>query len=127
MSLQKFTSNFFIFTGTLIGLVILLQNIFSNTLLFVPQFWLIFGFLAGITYIAYLLVVIGIKRDPQIGVMAIMGANAVKLLLCMAFALVYILKLPGNTIIFLANFFSIYLLFSVFEIYCLLLNLRHPK
>lgn len=127
MSLQKFTSYYFIFIGILIGLVILLANLFPATLIFVQKFWLIFGFLAGITYIAYVLVAIGIKRDAQMGVMAIMGANAVKLLFCMAFALVYILKVPGNAQVFLANFFSLYLLFSAFEIYCLLLNLRHQK
>ena len=127
MSLQKFTSSYFIFIGILIGLVIALEQIFGRSELFVQQFWLIFGFLAGITYIAYALVDLGIKRDPQMGVIAIMGANAVKLLFCMGFVLVYILKVPGNITIFLVNFFSSYLLFSAFEIYCLLFNLRHQK
>ncbi|MBC7417356.1 MAG: hypothetical protein H7325_04285 [Pedobacter sp.] len=127
MSLQKFTSSYFIFIGILIGLVIALEQMFGRSELFVQQFWLIFGFLAGITYIAYVLVDIGIKRDPQMGVIAIMGANAVKLLFCMGFVLVYILKVPGNITIFLVNFFSAYLLFSAFEIYCLLFNLRHQK
>ncbi|MGY3053626.1 type IV secretory pathway TrbD component [Pedobacter sp. UYEF25] len=127
MSFQKFTSAYFIFIGILIGVVIALERTFGRSELFVKQFWLIFGFLAGITYIAYALVDIGIKRDPQMGVMAIMGANAVKLLFCMAFVLVYILKVPGNPTIFLVNFFSSYLLFSAFEIYCLLFNLRHQK
>lgn len=127
MSLQKFTSSYFIFIGILIGLVIALEQMFGRSELFVQQFWLIFGFLAGITYIAYVLVDIGIKRDPQMGVIAIMGANAVKLLFCMGFVLVYTLKVPGNITIFLVNFFSAYLLFSAFEIYCLLFNLRHQK
>ncbi|MET4081453.1 hypothetical protein ABIB40_001399 [Pedobacter sp. UYP30] len=127
MSLSKFTSYYFILIGILLGVVFLLDQFVPRTQLFVPKFWLIFGFLAGITYIAYVLVAVGIKRDPQMGVMAIMGANAVKLLFCMGFVLVYTLKVPGNTTIFLANFFSLYLLFSVFEIYCLLFNLRHQK
>lgn len=127
MSLKKFTSYYFIFIGILIGVVILLDNMFPATLLFVPKFWLIFGFLAGITYIAYALVDIGIKRDPEMGISAIMGAIGVKLLFSMIFVLVYTQTVRGNTTIFLLNFFSLYLLFSVFEIYCLLFNLRHQK
>ncbi|PWS31152.1 hypothetical protein DF947_15620 [Pedobacter paludis] len=115
------------FIGVLIGVVAVLPSIFSGLQLFVPNFWLMFGFLAGITYIAYLLVDIGIKRDPEVGIMAIMGSIAVKMLFCMAFVLIYSIKVKGIGVIFLLNFFSLYLLFSVFEIYCLLRNLRHQN
>ena len=127
MSLQKFTSYYFIFIGVLIGLVIVLDHVFGGSQLFVRQFWLIFWFLAGITYIAYVLVAVGIKRDPQMGISAIMGAIAAKLLFSMVFVLVYTQKVQSNTTIFLLNFFLLYLLFSVFEIYCLLFNLRHQN
>ncbi|WP_240615392.1 hypothetical protein [Pedobacter paludis] len=127
MTLAKFTSIYLIFIGVLIGVVAVLPSIFSGLQLFVPNFWLMFGFLAGITYIAYLLVDIGIKRDPEVGIMAIMGSIAVKMLFCMAFVLIYSIKVKGIGVIFLLNFFSLYLLFSVFEIYCLLRNLRHQN
>ena len=86
-----------------------------------------FGFLAGITYVAYVLVDIGIKRDPEVGVMAIMGSIAVKMIFCMAFVLIYSIKAKGIGLVFLLNFFSLYLLFTAFEIYCLLRNLRHQN
>jgi len=86
-----------------------------------------FGFLAGITYIAYMLVDIGVKRDPEVGVMAIMGSIAVKMIFCMAFVLIYSIKAKGIGHVFLLNFFSLYLLFTVFEVYCLLRNLRHQN
>jgi len=127
LTLAKFTSIYLIFIGVLIGVVAVLPSIFSGLQLFVPNFWLMFGFLAGITYIAYLLVDIGIKRDPEVGIMAIMGSIAVKMLFCMAFVLIYSIKVKGIGVIFLLNFFSLYLLFSVFEIYCLLRNLRHQN
>ncbi|MFC3365210.1 hypothetical protein ACFOG5_18695 [Pedobacter fastidiosus] len=127
MTLAKFTSIYLIFIGVLIGVVAVLPLVFSGLQLFVPNFWLVFGFLAGITYIAYLLVDIGIKRDPEVGVMAIMGSIAIKMLFCMAFVLIYSIKVKGSGLIFMLNFFSLYLLFSAFEIYCLLRNLRHQN
>ncbi|WP_248284734.1 hypothetical protein [Pedobacter fastidiosus] len=127
LTLAKFTSIYLIFIGVLIGVVAVLPLVFSGLQLFVPNFWLVFGFLAGITYIAYLLVDIGIKRDPEVGVMAIMGSIAIKMLFCMAFVLIYSIKVKGSGLIFMLNFFSLYLLFSAFEIYCLLRNLRHQN
>ncbi|KIA96642.1 hypothetical protein OC25_02660 [Pedobacter kyungheensis] len=127
MTLAKFTSIYFIFVGLLIGVVAVLPLLFPNTQLFIPNFWVMFGFLAGITYIAYMLVDIGIKRDPEVGIMAIMGSIGVKMIFCMAFVLIYSIKAKGIGSVFLLNFFSLYLLFTAFEIYCLLRNLRHQN
>lgn len=127
LTLAKFTSIYFIFTGVLIGIIAILPSLFSGAQLFIPNFWVMFGFLAGITYIAYVLVDIGIKRDPEVGIMAIMGSIAVKMIFCMAFVLIYSIKAKGIGLVFLLNFFSLYLLFTAFEIYCLLRNLRHQN
>ena len=127
MTLAKFTSIYFIFVGLLIGVIAVLPVVFPDKQLFVNNFWVMFGFLAGITYVAYMLVYIGIKRDPEVGIMAIMGSIAVKMIFCMAFVLIYSIKAKGIGLIFLLNFFSLYLLFTAFEIYCLLRNLRHQN
>ncbi|MFF5384017.1 hypothetical protein [Pedobacter suwonensis] len=127
MTLAKFTSIYFIFVGLLIGVIAVLPLVFPAKQLYVNNFWVMFGFLAGITYIAYMLVDIGVKRDPEVGVMAIMGSIAVKMIFCMAFVLIYSIKAKGIGAMFLLNFFSLYLLFTVFEVYCLLRNLRHQN
>ncbi|WP_316843252.1 hypothetical protein [Pedobacter psychrodurus] len=127
MTLAKFTSIYFIFVGLLIGVIAVLPLIFPNQQLLINNFWVMFGFLAGITYIAYMLVDIGVKRDPEVGVMAIMGSIAVKMIFCMAFVLIYSIKAKGIGLVFMLNFFSLYLLFTAFEIYCLLRNLRHQN
>jgi len=127
LTLAKFTSSYLIFVGLLIGIIAVLPTLFPDAQLFVNDFWLMFGFLAGITFIAYVLVDVGIKKDPEVGVMAIMGSIAVKMIFCMAFVLIYSIKDKGIGVVFLLNFFSLYLLFSVFEIYCLLRNLRHQN
>ncbi|MNW17406.1 hypothetical protein D3C71_2165850 [compost metagenome] len=59
--------------------------------------------------------------------MAIMGSIALKMIFSMAFVLIYSLKGKENGFVFVLNFFSLYLLFSFFEIYCLLRNLRHQN
>jgi len=127
LSLAKFTSSYLIFVGLLIGIIAVLPILFPDVQLFINDFWLMFGFLAGITFIAYVLVDVGIKKDPEVGIMAIMGSIAIKMIFCMAFVLIYSIKEKGIDLVFLLNFFSLYLLFSVFEIYCLLRNLRHQN
>ncbi|WP_421941384.1 hypothetical protein [Pedobacter sp.] len=127
MTLAKFTSIYFVFVGILIGIVAVLPVLFPNVQILAPNFWLLFGFIAGITYIAYVLVDLGLKRNPQVGIMAIMGSITVKMIFCMAFVLIYSIKVKENGLLFILNFFSLYLLFIVFEMYCLLRNLRHQN
>jgi Ca2+/Na+ antiporter len=98
--------------------------LFSDPSLLISKFWVVFFFLAGLTYIAYLTAYLGMKRNPELGVMAIMGSITLKMLFSLAFILIYSQKHYQMGLSFLTNFFSLYLLFSFFEIYCLLRNLR---
>ncbi|MES2417192.1 MAG: hypothetical protein V4541_03340 [Bacteroidota bacterium] len=125
MSLTRFILYYFLFTLLLGGIAVALPYIFPQSTLLINKFWVVFGFLAGITFIAYMVAYLGIKRKPEMGVMAIMGSIALKMLFCMAFILVYVLKTPVSSLLFVLNFFSLYLLFTGFEIYALLCNLRH--
>jgi len=100
---------------------------FPDVNLLVSKFWVLFGFLAGITFVAFLLAYIGIQRNPETGIMAIMGSIALKMLFSMAFVLIYSLNTKEKGMILVLNFFSLYLLFSFFEIYALLRNLRHQN
>ena len=125
MSLTRFILYYFLFTLLIAGIVIALPYVFPDTPLLINKFWVVFSFIAGITFIAYLVAYMGIQRKPEMGVMAIMGSIALKMLFSMAFVLVYVLKTPVSSLLFVLNFFSLYFLFSGFEIYCLLRNLRH--
>ncbi|WP_113663980.1 hypothetical protein [Pedobacter nanyangensis] len=125
MSLRKFIVAYFIYTSVLAGVAILLKSLLPGII--AGQFWLVFGFLAGLTLIAYLLAHFGIERNPQIGVFAILGSVILKMLFAMAFVLIYSLKQAKGDLAFALNFFSLYLLFSLFEILGLLRNLRHQN
>jgi uncharacterized membrane protein HdeD (DUF308 family) len=125
LSLPRFILYYFLYTLLLIGIIVALPYIFPTVNLFISKFWVVFGFIAGITFIAYIVAYLGIKRNPEVGVMAMMASIAVKMLFSMAFVLIYVLKTPVSSLLFVLDFFSLYFLFSGFEIYALLCNLRH--
>jgi len=125
LSLRKFIVAYLIYTLILAGVAVLLKNLLPGVI--ADQFWLVFGFLAGLTLIAYLLAHLGIQRNPQIGVFAILGSVIIKMLFAMAFVLIYSLKQAKGDLVFALNFFSLYLLFTLFEILGLLRNLRHQN
>lgn len=125
LSLNKFIVSYIGYTGLLAAVALLLSKFFPQ--LIANQFWLVFGFLAVLTFIAYLLAFLGIKRNPQIGVFAILGSVIIKMLFAMTFVLIYSLKQTKSDLTFALNFFSLYLLFTLFEILGLLRNLRHQN
>ena len=127
MSLPKFILSYLLYTLLLAGIAIALPHLFPNVKLLANNFWLVFGFLGGLTFLAYILAFLGIKRNPETGVLAIMASIAIKMLFSMAFVLIYSLNNKGKDLVFVFNFFSLYLLFTFFEIYGLLRNLRHQN
>jgi hypothetical protein len=127
LSLPKFTLLYIVYTLILAGIAFALQAQFQDMKILADKFWVVFGFLAGITFIAYWVADLGIKRNPETGIMAIMGSIALKMIFSMAFVLIYSLNSKEKGMVFVLNFFSLYLLFSFFEIYSLLRNLRHQN
>lgn len=127
MKLARFTAYYIAFGSFVAGIVWLIKFFLPNIHLFTSGFWAIYFFLFLLTYIAYVISFIGIKKNAQMGVFAIMGGIIIKLLFAMSFALVVILKLSENQLVFVLNYFSLYLLFTLFEVMCLLRNLRHQN
>ncbi|MCD0486802.1 hypothetical protein LPB86_01090 [Pedobacter sp. MC2016-14] len=124
MSIPKFTLYYFAYAIVLAGIAFALPQVFPDVTLLVNKFWLIFCFLGGITYIAYVTAYFGIKMNAEAGVMAIMGSIVLKMIFSLAFVLIYSINSKEKGVVFALNFFSLYLLFSFFEIFALLRNLR---
>ena len=101
-----------------------LLSIFFNLIL-IPNFWLVYFYMAGITLLVYFLSIIGLKKEGEHQPMILLGGLVIRLLCSLALVLIYLQKTKVDPLIFIINFFSIYFLFTVFEIYCLLRNLRH--
>lgn len=127
LSIGKFTFFYLMYTAILAALAFGLSLSFPDTPILISKFWAVFVFMCGITYIAYVVAFLGIKRSPETGVFSIMGSIILKMFFSMAFVLIYSLKGEEKGVVFVLNFFSLYLFFSFFEIYCLLRNLRHQN
>jgi hypothetical protein len=127
LSIARFTFLYVLYCGLIAAISAGIPLIFPTFDLLAERFWVLFFFLSGLTYIAYLMADLGIKRNPEVGVMAIMGSITLKMLFSLAFVLIYSQKSHQMGLKFLVSFFSLYLLFSFFEIYCLLRNLRHQN
>jgi len=127
MTLFRFTFLYVTF-GLLIALFAwFLGFLFPQQEVLAKNFWLAFAFLFFLTYIAYLISAVGIKKSPQTGVMAVMGGIVLKLIFALSFVLIVLVKTSVNQLVFALNYFSLYLLFTLFEVMCLLRNLRHQN
>ena len=127
MSLNKFFSNFLIFTGILGLAAYFLEAMDESQQVLIPHFWLIFAALFLLTSGAYLISWYGIKTGGETSIYMIMAAIVGKLLFCLVLVLVYVLKIKVSAFSFALNFFSLYFLFTAFEVYALLRNLRHQN
>ena len=102
-----------------------LDSFLLSQSLLIPYFWLVYGYMASITVLVYGVSIIGIKMGGDHQSAILLSAIVLRLLLTLCFILFYIVKIRVDAVLFIVNFFSIYLFFTVFEIYCLLCNLRH--
>ena len=89
-----------------------------------PHFWVVFLMFAVLTFLVCFSTLISNLKNNQLSVQVFLVATVVKLLICMFFVPVYLAKNHVNQGLFLACFFYLYLLNTVFEVYALLCNLR---
>lgn len=81
-----------------------------------------------ITLFTFALSAYGLKKGGETSVLAVLVTIVVKMLLCMSVALVFIMKqMVEDKWVFITNFFLLYLLYTVFEVYNLIYNLRDQK
>lgn len=104
-----------------------LQSLVQPVIILSPNFWLMLFFLYVLTAIVYLLSIFGLRKGPEQGVYAILGGIIIKLLFALSLFLAILIKSSENQIVLALNFFSIYLLFSAFEVIVLLRKLRHQN
>jgi len=104
-----------------------LQHILAPLVLLSSNFWLLFIYLFVLTSIVYVLSIFGLHKGGEYGVFSILGGIVIKLLFALALFLVILVKTTENQLVLGLNFFSIYLLFTAFEVTVLLRKLRHQN
>ncbi|WP_454804034.1 hypothetical protein [Mucilaginibacter phyllosphaerae] len=111
----------------LLAAVPLLLNYTGHSNLLLAKFWVLFVFITGFTFIVIASVLFVQRINPALYAQAFLATTIVKMLGCMAFALLFVLKLHINQGVFLLNFSYLYFLNTGFEVYVLLRNLRNQN
>jgi len=125
LSVRNFLIAFFLLLFLSVLGINFLTILLKSTAILIPNFWLVYIYMAGITLLVYFLSIIGLKIEGEHQPLILLGGVTIRLLGSLAFVLMNLIKTKVDPILFVVNFFSIYFLFTVFEIYCLLRNLRH--
>lgn len=84
----------------------------------------IVAFFALLTLGAYYAIEKGSRNDPGSFQMYFMGSSVLRVLLCMTAVFIYVFQATDRELQFALNFFTIYFIYTGFEIYGLLSNLR---
>jgi len=93
----------------------------------IPKFWLLFFFISGLTFIAVSAIVLVQSKNRDYYTQAFLASTTIKILACLFFIVIFLMKNKVNKYVFLGDFFYVYLLNMVFEVYVLLRNLRHKN
>ncbi len=94
---------------------------------FIAQYpyFILFFYVLGLA--AFAISAWGLKKSSDSSVFIVLASVMAKLLLSMVFALIFIYGKRFDKIAFLISFFLPYFIYSTFEIYTLLYNLRALK
>lgn len=115
----------------LIGVILYFFGFWINNLssksIFLTTYPVFIFFFFVISILVYIICMFGLKKEADSSVFIVLGAVVVKLLLSMVFALIFIYGNRIDKIGFLISFFLPYFIYSTFEIYTLLYNLRALK
>ena len=89
-----------------------------------PLAFLILAFFALITLGAFYAIQKGSKADPGSFQLYFMGSSVLRVLLCMTAVFIYVFMASDRELQFALNFFAFYFIYTGFEIYSILSNLR---
>ncbi|SFC32203.1 hypothetical protein SAMN05421747_108119 [Parapedobacter composti] len=124
MKLGRFIGYYHAFGLLVAAIAVGLQHLFKPVDILSPFFWVLFAIVFFLTLVAYVLSDLGIRKGGETAVYSLLGGLFVKLFTCLAAVAVLIVKFPENKLLTALNFFSLYFLFTVFEVTFLLRNLR---
>ncbi len=93
----------------------------------ITKFWILFGYVSALTLLVIIAVTVAQKTNTEAGAPAFLAATTVKILSTLFFLLIFLRKNHVNKLPFAADFFYIYLLNTLFEVYSLLRNLRNQN
>jgi hypothetical protein len=127
MKIQKFLIYFILFNVTLSIAPLISENYYPEYPILISRFWNMFAVFSVITFVIYILAFWRMSVSYKSSGEALLASIGIKLLLYMLIAFVYLSSNTVDSIKFLISFFYLYFFHTVFEIYCLLCNLRNQN
>jgi hypothetical protein len=119
----KFARNLALYS-VLIGLAMwLLQRVADDKLVH-PFGWYILAFFVFITAITFYIIKLGLTEDENNFQLYYFGSMGLRVILSLAIIFVYVYLYKERELQFVLNFFVLYFLYTGFEIYSILTNLR---
>ncbi|WP_209332286.1 hypothetical protein [Lunatimonas salinarum] len=112
-----------VFTGLLCLMIAALQWLLPGPWMH-PQVWTITVFFAILTGLTGIFSIHLLKNDKLNSVSIILGSTVFRLIVSLLFVFVLLWGEDENLLWFVVNFFIIYLLYLLFDIYSLITNLR---
>jgi hypothetical protein len=123
----RFAKNLSSFSGILILLIWVLISTTDYRLVH-PYVWFILVFFIFITAVTYYVTWWGAREDEGNFQLYFFASMGFRLILSIGVIFIYVLLVKERQIQFVLNFFVLYFLYTAFEIYSLLTNLRpHSK
>lgn len=124
MKLDRYFKYFIVFNILLALPPSFIQLRYPHQNIIIPYFWQLFAAFAILNLLVYVLSYWGRLRSNSGSVKGFIGGTGFKFLLWMIIVFAYTSLVKVDSTKFLIDFFYLYLFNSVFEIYCLLRNLR---
>ncbi len=123
MNKKQIIRQLFIFSTILIAVIIVFQLVWPQVL-YDKVWWLLIFFIL-LTISSLLVISYATAKNPKNFMVFYFSAMIARLFISILVAAVFILLDKNNVLVFAVNFTTLYLLFLGFEIYSILINLRH--
>jgi L-asparagine transporter-like permease len=114
--------SFFLFSTVLAVVVVIFQQVLPKTIH--EDIWSIFGFVAGLSYLLSAVTQWLYTKSPEYFIHLKLLGMLIRILSSLGFIGILVVLDLENIILFIANFFLLFLFFLIFDIYYFISNLR---
>lgn len=120
--LQNFHVRFFMFTGIISLLIFLMQLTLPQVIH--EKIWGILCFVAIMSYLIGFLSKLLLKSSPESLIQIKLLGMVLRIIASLVYITIVVMSGAENILLFISNFFILFLFFLVFDIYAFLANLR---
>lgn len=120
--LQNFHVRFFMFTGIISLLIFLMQQTLPQVIH--EKIWGILCFVAIMSYLIGFLSKLLLKSSPESLIQIKLLGMVLRIIASLVYITIVVMSGAENILLFISNFFILFLFFLVFDIYAFLANLR---